>query len=45
MDALQRRRTPQGVRGLKSLPGVTVSLVSPGRTPQGVRGLKCPWRS
>ena len=39
-----RRRTPQGVRGLK--PTIPIGIaIEGGRTPQGVRGLKlasCP---
>ena len=35
------RRTPHGVRGLKSCAPAGTSGSTPGRTPHGVRGLKC----
>ena len=37
---ITRRRTPQGVRGLKFV-DASVLVQNDRRTPQGVRGLKC----
>ena len=39
MYMVRRSRTPQGVRGLKRIPGLPIDN-GERRTPQGVRGLK-----
>ena len=41
---IRKRRTPQGVRGLKFDNPDALPEVNHSRTPQGVRGLKCDVR-